>query len=442
MKKLTNILITINILFLLGCIFYYGGRMYKYYRLENPKLEDLKTLYDVVTRGKNITTKNDGLYKENDSYYYKGKKVNNYLTYSGRLWRIVSIDETGLMKLITDDSQTSLVWGVENGYENSYIRSWLNNDDNNLKSFYESLDNNEILTKTKTCYDELNDKNITCEKFITDNIGTLSVYEYEKAGSSQSYLNIGSYWWTSNSDKNNNAWYVYSKGTINNEVNSGKTYFSYGVRPVITINSKISNFEGEGTDKNPYVIKFEQGNELKDKYVGEYFRFNDINFKIIEKNDDYVKLATADLIKENENLVLKKYGSTNYFNLDEGVGYYLNNIFYNTLPDKSNILLGQFNVGRYDKSYKYDFNMISEYKVDAYVGLLQLGELFINDCENYLLMSRTITSDKTIYQVTEAGKIFAGTLESEKYVRPTLYVKPNIKITKGDGSLKNPWVGE
>ena len=57
-------------------------------------------------------------------------------------------------------------------------------------------------------------------------------------------------------------------------------------------------------------------------------------------------------------------------------------------------------------------------------------------------MSRTITSDKTIYQVTEDGKIFAGTLESEKYVRPTLYVKPNIKIVKGDGSLKNPWVGE
>ena len=158
------------------------------------------------------------------------------------------------------------------------------------------------------------------------------------------------------------------------EVNSGKTYFSYGVRPVITINSKIENFEGEGTKENPYLIKFEQGNNLNDKYVGEYFKFNDINFKILEKNDEYVKLVTADLIKENENLVLKKYGNTNYFNLDEGIGYYLNNIFYNTLPDKTNILKGNFNVGRYDKSYKYDFNMISEYQEQAYVGLLQLGE--------------------------------------------------------------------
>ena len=67
MKKITNILIIINILFLLGCVVYYGGRMYKYYRLENPKLEDIETLYDMVTRGKNITTKNDGLYKENNS---------------------------------------------------------------------------------------------------------------------------------------------------------------------------------------------------------------------------------------------------------------------------------------------------------------------------------------------------------------------------------------
>ena len=440
--KLSNILITINILFLIGCVIYYGSRMYKYYRLENPKLEDIKTLYDMVTQGKNIVKKGDGLYKEENSYYYKGKNVNNYLKYSGRLWRIVSVDNNGTLKLITEDLQTSLVWSIDADYDTSYLRSWLNDNDITIKSFYSSLDNTEILIDTKTCYDEINDKNVTCEKFVSDKVGTLSVYEYEKSGSSDGYLNIGSYWWTSNNNKDNKAWYVYSKGTINNEVSSGSNFYSYGVRPTITINAKISNFKGEGTKENPYEVVFDRGNKLKDKYIGEYFKFNNLTFKILEKSDDYVKLVLSDLLKENNDYVSKSYGSSNYFSQDDGIGYYLNNIFYKTLEKRDNILLGSFNVGRYDKSYKYDFNKIAEYKENAYVGLLQLGELFINDCDNYLLMSRTITSDKTIYQVLENGKIYVGNLDSEKYVRPVIYVNPNIEIKKGSGSANDPWVGE
>ena len=107
--------------------------MYKYYRLENPKPEDIKTLYDKVSSGKNIVKKGDGLYKEGNNYYYKGKNVNNYLRYSGRLWRIVSLDENGSIKLITDDLQTSLVWSVDADYDTSYLRSWLNDKDIEIK---------------------------------------------------------------------------------------------------------------------------------------------------------------------------------------------------------------------------------------------------------------------------------------------------------------------
>ena len=57
-------------------------------------------------------------------------------------------------------------------------------------------------------------------------------------------------------------------------------------------------------------------------------------------------------------------------------------------------------------------------------------------------MSRTITSDKTVYQVLENGKIYVGNLTSEKHVRPVIYVKPDIEIKKGSGSANDPWVGE
>ena len=69
--KIKNILILINILFLLGCCIFYGSRMIHYYRIENPKIEDVKTLVELVTLGKNLTDNGDGLYHENDIYYYK-----------------------------------------------------------------------------------------------------------------------------------------------------------------------------------------------------------------------------------------------------------------------------------------------------------------------------------------------------------------------------------
>ena len=207
--KIKNILILINILFLLGCCIFYGSRMIHYYRIENPKIEDVKTLVELVTLGKNLTDNGDGLYHENDMYYYKGKNVNNYLLYSGRLFRIVSIDKSGYMKLITEELQTSMVWGYNQEFENSYVRNWLNDDTDSYKSFLHSLDNTQgLLVNTNTCVDETDGKTITCDKNYESTVGLLSVYEYNLAGASDSYLNIGSYWWTSNKDNDGNAWYV------------------------------------------------------------------------------------------------------------------------------------------------------------------------------------------------------------------------------------------
>ena len=279
--KIKNILILINILFLLGCCIFYGSRMIHYYRIENPKIEDVKTLVELVTLGKNLTDNGDGLYHENDIYYYKGKNVNNYLLYSGRLFRIVSIDKSGYMKLITEELQTSMVWGYNQEFENSYVRNWLNDDTDSYKSFLHSLDNTQgLLVNTNTCVDETDGKTITCDKNYESTVGLLSVYEYNLAGASDSYLNIGSYWWTSNKDSDGNAWYVYKKGTVNNDSSSGYTYYSYGVRPTITINGKISNFKGTGTKNDPYEIIFDKGKNLNDQYVGEYVLFNDIVWRI------------------------------------------------------------------------------------------------------------------------------------------------------------------
>ena len=440
--KLGNIYIFINIVFILGCFIFYGYRLIHFYRLEHPKIEENTPLYELITLDKNITTINEGLYKEDNVYRYVGNNLDNYVIYSGRLWRIVSAEDNKV-KLITEDPQTSLVWSINTNYENSYVRSWLNDENNELKSFYESLANTSYIVNTKTCIDVVAEDSLKCEQVVEDKVGLLSAYEYQKAGGEESYLNIGEYWWTSNTDKDNVAWYVYSKGSLNNTSYSGTTYYSYGVRPTITLNGDIEVIRGNGTKETPYLLDKTTENILNKKYVGEYLNYSGYTWRIIETDDEYVKIAMNGIVKNDEGEDLITYfGKSNYYSVSQDVGKYLNTTFYNKLTNQDYILEHDFNTGRYDKTYKYDFNKIAEYKEKAKVGLLQLGELFITDVPKYFLATRTITSDNSIYEVLEEGRIYAGELTDELGLRVTMYLKPDIAILSGEGTNESPYVIE
>ena len=433
------VFILLNIIFLVGCCIFYGSRLIYYYRLENPKIKENETLYNLVTLKKNIVSIGEGLYEKDKNYIYKGKDVNNYVKYSGRIWRIISVEDNNI-KLITEETQTSLVWGIKTTYENSHAKSWLNNEENLIKTFYESLTNTDILVDTKTCIDTITEENITCSETIKEKVGLLSAYEYIEAGGQASYLNIGEYWWTSSIDSNNDAWYVYSKGSLNNTVSSGKTYYAYGIRPTITIKGDTRIISGDGTKENPYNLDIASNNILNNKYVGDYLNYSNYRWRIIETDEKFVKVVMDEVIKENDEDYLIAYGQSNYMDITKDVGYYLNNTFYNTLENKDYILSYDFNMGRYDKTYQYDFNKITEYKENMKVGLLQLGELFITDIDRYFLSSRTITSDKTIYQVLENGKIYAGSLKDEQRLRPAIYLKADLTISSGVGTKDDPYV--
>ena len=332
--KLGSIYIFINIIFILGCFIFYGYRLIHFYRLEHPKIEENTPLYELITLDKNITTINEGLYKEDNVYRYIGNNLDNYVIYSGRLWRIVSAEDNKV-KLITEDPQTSLVWSINTNYENSYVRSWLNDENNELKSFYESLSNTSYIVNTKTCIDVVSEDSLKCEQVIEDKVGLLSAYEYQKAGGEESYLNIGEYWWTSNTDKDNVAWYVYSKGSLNNTSYSGTTYYSYGVRPTITLNGDIEVIRGNGTKETPYLLDKTTENILNKKYVGEYLNYSGYTWRIIETDDEYVKIAMNGIVKNDDGEDLITYfGKSNYYSVSQDVGKYLNTTFYNNLQKR------------------------------------------------------------------------------------------------------------
>jgi len=438
--KKINILIALNILFLLGCCIFYGSRLIYYYKMEHPKVVANEELVDLITLKKNVTTVGSGLYKNDDGYVYKGDNISNYVQYSGRIWRVVSVDKDNNIKLITDDAQTSLVWGISTDYKKSYVRSWLNDDNNNIKSFYQGLGDTSNLVKTKTCIDEISEDSITCDDYVEDNIGLLSAYEYQLAGGKDSYLNIEQYWWTSNINNDETAWYVYSKGSLNDTSYSGTIYYSYGVRPTVIIKGTSKIKSGDGSSDNPYNLDSPTTNILNKKYVGNYISYSGYTWRIIETDDKYVKIVMDGVVKDDNEDYYTSFGTTNYYSANSKVGNYLNKKFYNSLTNKDYILQSNFYAGRYDYSNKYDFNSITEYNEKMKVGLLQLGELFVTDVSKYFLATRTKTTDNNIYQVLEDGRIYAGDLTDELMVRPTLYLKADLAIQSGSGIQKDPYI--
>jgi len=430
LKTWEKIFIIFNIIFIIACTCFYAYRLIYYYKKEHAILKDNKL---VVLLTNQTVYKGDGLYQDQEDknhYYYKGKINNNYVWYSGRLWRIVNIDKDNI-KLITEENQTSLVWGYKQNYNNSYIKDWLNRTSNN--SFLKSLDNyDRVLEKSNYCIDEVIEDNITCNEKEEMTIGLLSVSEYLLAGGKDSYLNNNSYWWTINASKDNKAWYVFPEGGINNESFNKDVYYSYGVRPTITISNSAIKYSGDGTKNNPYVILDNSAVNLRIKSVGSYIKYGNYNWRIQGQYDNYTRLIMDGVLYIED----KEYTSS-YSNTIK----YLNNTFLNTL-DKGNLTFCEFNSGSFGKNSNYNYKNALSKNVKHYVGLPSIGELFITDYNNYWLFNSFDNSTLLQYTINNNGGFFADQVDNLNYVRPIICINNNLLINDGNGMKINPYILE
>ena len=132
MKRWEKIYIICNIVVIIFIISIYTYRMVYYYKKMNVVVKD-SSLVDILEN--KVVYSGDGLYKEDDNYYFKGKNVDNYVYYYGNLYRIVSVTNDGI-KLISNDSVTSMVYGVNKVFSTSNIYK------------YFTFDNSESITQT------------------------------------------------------------------------------------------------------------------------------------------------------------------------------------------------------------------------------------------------------------------------------------------------------
>ena len=249
-----------------GCVLYRWDEAHNQYVFRYDEECDSNDGEDVALVGSPIEEKAKELVYENNACktdgttyqymggcYIKGNPNNNYIWYSGFLWRIMGINADGTIRMITDENVTAIPWGEDNtaqDWDGSHAKDWLNN------YFYPRLKGNNIITEQVWCSETTTSRSsarTNCTNNLsteTAKVGLLTLDEYNLAGGSSSYLNIAQTQLNMTPYNSSSTWGVVSSGSSGNGVVSNV----YGLRAVINVNSDVTITGGNGTWSSPYEI--------------------------------------------------------------------------------------------------------------------------------------------------------------------------------------------
>ena len=419
--------------------------------------------------------------------YLKSSTTNNYVWYSGKLWRIVSINSDNTIKLVTQGNMTTIAWSIESEtvdgtttyntvYENSQIHNWLKNE------FLPTIEPSVLADSTwdYTTYASATATKATPSAYVeNEKVGLLTIYDFYKVGTGfKSFLNNGYFWWTmSPRTDSSNVWGAFYSGS---DYSDGPTN-SYGVRPSVNLKSDIQIMGGSGTKSNPYVIGGDKDTGvttelLSNRISGEYINFNDVLYRIVGTEEiegkQLTKITMADYSLNKNTLTtslayapssvsssLQRIYSPTY-----GIGLYLEEWYqadstsetYSTIYIKDNYKAMIATSGENGDNVVWytgptsgtgnDYTLAKTgTSVSATIGLGYYGEMFSSQFgDGY--KSSTYTWLMTIYSSSYVWGVYdfghANYLRpSFSYgVRPSMYLKPDVKIVSGSGMPHDPYI--
>ncbi len=251
----------------------------KYLYIPNLKCDNYKTAYLIDKLKENIVTDKSGLYQVSDGYVFKGSKVNNYLKFFDKDYRIVSIDNDGIIKLVKVSAEKDRVkWDYKFNVD---VRNSYGKNDYSDSNMLEVLNNvySKVSEKQKVhlipysvCYgnrsfEYLNvDKVSECSKKLDNQyVSLLNTYDFAMASYDKDCTTIGSgacrnynylydflqITWFMNGDADNTfKVYYYSMGNIISTKASSNNKYNI----VIYISGYEQVKKGDGSKNNPYII--------------------------------------------------------------------------------------------------------------------------------------------------------------------------------------------
>ena len=401
---------------------------------------------------------------DSEQTFITGTDPNNYIWFSGKLWRAVSIDPTdNSVKLVTQWGITAIPY-TSNGksdFKGSYVEEWLNNT--STDGFLGSLREPEKFIKMDSVWNAT----ITTETskppkttLVTDAVGMINLYEYTMShinvDISTGYLNNKLWWYLLNS-ANSIKWQMLDQ---NGNVNLNNSY-SFAVRPSINLQSNIKIVSGTGTSDNPYRLagdddKNLSGTLLSTRYSGEYISFgigeNNLYRIVSHENGNGTKITSDIPLREKgqfDSMAFDTNLSVNY-STDITIGSFLNNAFLTSLKfissdqvkmieDSTTWYLGTISANDNPNNIKN-----SNDKISLKIGMLRLGELMACQ-QSYSLPENPSFRLLTPYSTTEirdiggSGDSYYDSPSIQRGIRPAMNLKSNVVITGGDGTKSNPF---
>lgn len=246
-----------------------------------------KTLQETLIKDSLVETGN-GLYKVDDEYIFKGDNVKNYIKLNDVLYRIVSINSDGSVRLMENkknSESTMTTWddryNTDKQYNagiNNYSANGLNSRiKDKIHSIYEGStytdDVKAYFINKESCIgkrsiNELENTGIyeCAVKSESYPISILALYEYSRASLDPNctgfvnssctnynyFTSISNGFWTLTADKDTSyKAYKISSGSVMISNASNPAYLLI----VININGNtVINSEGNGSENNPYII--------------------------------------------------------------------------------------------------------------------------------------------------------------------------------------------
>lgn len=233
---------------------------------------------------KDLTSSESGLYDDGNNYVYKGDNVNNYVKFYGQLYRIMSADKNGFIKLVKNNSQSfTRAWDNKYNVDTEYSSGKsIYKDSLILKQLLKDYSNNKIISENArkhivshdACVGkrDRNDLSISydldCSEILTKQpISLINISDFARASldpdcksisdrSCRNYnylINTISSTWTMNSISNNSYEVFYLNSGVSRLVPASEyNLYSY----VIYIDGYEIVSSGSGTSESPYVIEF------------------------------------------------------------------------------------------------------------------------------------------------------------------------------------------
>lgn len=443
----------------------------------------------------NMTASNTILSKaqqEDDSdYYVVPDATDNYIWYSGKLWRAVSVNKKEhTLKMITQWNISSISYGDGNSsaFQGSYMEQWLN--DTSVDGFLGNLRDYKKFIKTDSKWNAtaLNCDSVSCDfsreipetTMVTDAVGLLNTYEVVQVGYNNEGNTIGNtLTWstlTPEHDDGSSVFEVYQDNKELGRISINDTSSPIGVRPVVNLLPTVKIVAGTGTEDDPYRLEGDNdtdltGTLLSKRYSGEYVKFGNENNRLyrIVSHESYstnneepiTKITSAVPIKISGSYVTTTFdrggsstfsGNTTISNfLEENKSDYLNmddttEDYSQNLLDGYKMFIAPYTHGTSYRLIKYTDTTMNEEStnyVDSEIGLLRVGELMagqfdtINNNTMYWLLNST---DSYVYSVETDGRLYTATPSTLTIgVKPALFISPYAVITGGTGTKTDPF---